>query len=38
MMLQARGYDAHNVRGRHGGLGRGGVPFTAEDGSDGRVA
>ena len=38
MMLQARGYDAHNVLGGMEAWAAAGLPFTAEDGSEGRVA
>ena len=38
MMLQARGYDAHNVAGGMEAWAAAGFAFTAEDGSDGRVA
>ena len=38
MMLQARGYDAHNVLGGMEAWAAAGLPFSAEDGGDGRVA
>ena len=38
MMLQARGYDAHNVEGGMEAWAAEGLPFTAGDGSPGRVA
>ena len=38
MMLQARGYDAHNVEGGMEAWAAAGLPFTAGDGSPGRVA
>jgi rhodanese-related sulfurtransferase len=38
MMLQARGFDAHNVEGGMEAWARDGLPFTAPDGSDGHVA
>jgi rhodanese-related sulfurtransferase len=37
-MLQARGYDAHNMEGGMEDWAREGLPFEAEDGSPGRVA
>ena len=37
-MLQARGYDAHNLEGGMEDWEREGLPFTAEDGGPGRVA
>ncbi len=36
-MLQARGYDAHNMEGGMEAWAREGLPFVAEDGSPGRV-
>ena len=38
MMLQARGYDAHNVAGGMEAWAAAGFDFSAEDGSEGRVA
>lgn len=38
MMLQARGFDAHNVEGGMEAWAREGLPFSAPDGSEGRVA
>ncbi len=38
MMLQARGYDATNVQGGMEAWAAAGLPFEAEDGSEGRVA
>ncbi|MEP7060657.1 MAG: rhodanese-like domain-containing protein [Actinomycetota bacterium] len=38
MMLQARGYDAHNIEGGMEAWARDGLPFSAPDGSPGRVA
>jgi rhodanese-related sulfurtransferase len=38
MMLQARGYDAHNVEGGMEAWEAAGLPFEASDGSPGRVA
>ena len=38
MMLQARGFDAHNVEGGMEAWAAEGLPFTADDGSPGRVA
>jgi len=38
MMLQARGYEAHNVQGGMEAWAAAGVDFSAEDGSEGRVA
>src|SRR3954451_21519690 len=38
MMLQARGYDAHNVEGGMEAWEAAGLPFEAADGSAGRVA
>ena len=38
MMLQARGYDAHNVEGGMEAWQAAGLPFEAADGSAGRVA
>ena len=38
MMLQARGYDAHNVEGGMEAWAAAGLPFEAADGSPGRVA
>lgn len=38
MMLQARGFDAHNVEGGMEAWAQAGFPFAAEDGSEGRVA
>jgi rhodanese-related sulfurtransferase len=38
MMLQARGYDAHNVEGGMEAWAAAGLPFAAADGSPGRVA
>jgi len=38
MMLQARGYDAHNVEGGMEAWEAAGLPFEATDGSPGRVA
>jgi len=38
MMLQARGYDAHNVEGGMEAWEAAGLPFAAGDGSPGRVA
>jgi rhodanese-related sulfurtransferase len=38
MMLQARGFDAHNVEGGMEAWARDELPFTAPDGSDGHVA
>ena len=38
MMLQARGYDAHNMRGGMEAWAQHGLPFDAADGSPGRVA
>jgi rhodanese-related sulfurtransferase len=38
MMLQARGFDAHNIEGGMEAWARDGLPFTAPDGSEGRVA
>ena len=38
MMLQARGYDAHNVEGGMEAWDAAGLPFEAADGSPGRVA
>ena len=38
MMLQARGYDAHNVEGGMEAWEAAGLPFAAADGSPGRVA
>jgi rhodanese-related sulfurtransferase len=38
MMLQARGYDAHNVAGGMEAWAAAGFSFNAEDGSEGRVA
>ena len=38
IMLQARGYDAHNVEGGMEAWEAAGLPFEATDGSPGRVA
>jgi rhodanese-related sulfurtransferase len=38
LMLQARGFDAHNVRDGMEGWDREGLPYSAPDGSPGRVA
>jgi rhodanese-related sulfurtransferase len=38
MMLQARGFDAHNVEGGMEAWARDGLPVTAPDGSNGHVA
>jgi rhodanese-related sulfurtransferase len=38
LMLQARGFDAHNVEGGMEEWAREGLPFSAPDGSPGRVA
>jgi rhodanese-related sulfurtransferase len=38
MMLQARGYEAHNVAGGMEAWAAAGLPFEADDGSEGRVA
>ena len=38
MMLQARGYDAHNLEGGMEGWQAEGLPISAPDGSAGRVA
>jgi len=38
MMFQARGYDAHNLEGGMEAWEAAGLPFTAPDGSPGRVA
>jgi len=38
MMLQARGFDAHNVEGGMEAWEAAGLPFEAADGSTGRVA
>ena len=38
MMLQARGFEAHNVEGGMEEWAREGLPFSAPDGSVGRVA
>lgn len=38
MMLQARGFDAHNLEGGMEDWEAEGLPFTATDGSPGRVA
>lgn len=38
MMLQARGYDAHNLEGGMDAWASAGLPVTAPDGSPGRVA
>ena len=38
MMFQARGFDAYNVEGGMEAWDAEGLPFTAEDGSPGRVA
>jgi rhodanese-related sulfurtransferase len=38
MMLQAQGFDAHNVEGGMEAWEREGLPFAAPDGSPGRVA
>lgn len=38
MMLQARGFDAHNVEGGMEAWAAEGLPFMADDGSPGRVA
>jgi len=38
MMLQARGFDAHNVEGGMEAWEAAGLPFAAADGSAGRVA
>ena len=38
MMLQARGYDATNVEGGMEAWASEGLPFAADDGSEGRVA
>jgi rhodanese-related sulfurtransferase len=38
MMLQARGYDATNVEGGMEAWASAGLPFAADDGSEGRVA
>jgi rhodanese-related sulfurtransferase len=38
MMLQARGFDAHNVEGGMEAWEAAGLPFAAADGSTGRVA
>jgi rhodanese-related sulfurtransferase len=38
MMLQARGYDASNVEGGMEAWASAGLPFAADDGSEGRVA
>ena len=38
MMLQARGFDAHNLEGGMEDWASEGLPFTAPDGSPGRVA
>jgi rhodanese-related sulfurtransferase len=38
MMLQARGFEAYNVAGGMEAWAAEGLPFTAEDGSPGRVA
>lgn len=38
LMLKARGYDAHNLEGGMEVWARNGLPFTAPDGSPGRVA
>jgi rhodanese-related sulfurtransferase len=37
-MLQARGFDAHNVEGGMEAWEAAGLPFDAPDGSPGRVA
>lgn len=38
MMLQARGFDAHNLEGGIEAWAAGGLPITAPDGTPGRVA
>jgi rhodanese-related sulfurtransferase len=38
MMLQARGYEAYNVAGGMEAWAAEGLPFAADDGSEGRVA
>jgi rhodanese-related sulfurtransferase len=38
MMLQARGHEAHNVAGGMEAWAAAGLPFEADDGSEGRVA
>jgi rhodanese-related sulfurtransferase len=38
MMLQARGYEAHNIEGGMEAWAKEGLPFSAPDGSPGRVA
>ncbi|MEA2550946.1 MAG: hypothetical protein QOE25_715 [Actinomycetota bacterium] len=38
MMLQARGYEAHNIEGGMEAWARDGLPISAPDGSPGRVA
>ncbi len=38
MMFQARGFQAHNLEGGMEAWARAGLPFTAPDGSPGRVA
>ena len=38
MMLQARGFEAYNVEGGMEAWAAEGLPFTADDGSPGRVA
>jgi rhodanese-related sulfurtransferase len=38
LMLQARGYDAHNMEGGMEAWEAAGLPFSAEDGTAGRVA
>ena len=38
MMLQARGFDAHNIEGGMEAWAREALPFSAPDGSEGRVA
>lgn len=38
MMLQARGFDAHNVEGGMEAWAAAGFAYSAEDGSEGRVA
>lgn len=38
MMFQARGFEAHNVEGGMEAWEAAGLPFAAEDGSQGRVA
>jgi len=38
LMLQARGFDAHNLEGGMEKWAAASLPFTASDGSEGRVA